>query len=158
MKLIDIKELEVVLKDAKSSKIKLFHKLIFYEDNDRNNRKRLRKFSGFEVKTKFSVSELITVCNLININNESTTDEIITRIVSCFCDFNISEENILHEESELLVGLQKIMIVIKLFLKIFLMNLVYNSSTILVIKKEKHINFLFLNFVKQLLNFLILRT
>ena len=39
MKLIDIKELEVVLKDAKSSKIKLFHKLIFDEDGDRNNRK-----------------------------------------------------------------------------------------------------------------------
>ena len=47
MKLIDIKELEVVLKELKSSKIKLFHKLIFDEDGDRNNRKRLREFSGF---------------------------------------------------------------------------------------------------------------
>ena len=79
MKLIDIKELEVVLKDAKSSTIKLFHKLIFDEDGDCNNRKKLCEFSGFlfeiaseefkqkinKVKAKFSVSELITVCNLI---------------------------------------------------------------------------------------------
>ena len=77
MKLIDIKELQVVFKDAKSSKIKLFHKLIFDEDGDHNNRKRLHKFSSFpfeigseefkqkinETKTKFSVSELITICN-----------------------------------------------------------------------------------------------
>ena len=76
---LDIKELEVVLKDAKSSKIKLFHKLIFDNDGDRNNRKRLCEFTGFpfkigsdefklkinEIKTKFSVSELFTICNLI---------------------------------------------------------------------------------------------
>ena len=47
MKLIDINDLEVVLKDATSSKIKLFHKLIFDEDGDRNNRKRLCEFIGF---------------------------------------------------------------------------------------------------------------
>ena len=107
MKLIDIKELEVILKDAKSSKIKLLHKLIFDEDGDRNNRKRLREFSGFsfeigseefkqkinEIKTIFSNSELIIICNLININSEGTIDEIIARIVFCFCDFNILEEN-----------------------------------------------------------------
>ena len=76
---LDIKELEVVLKDTMSSKLKLFHKLIFDEDGDRNNRKRLLEFTGLhfeiesdefkqkinEIKTKFSVSELFTICNLI---------------------------------------------------------------------------------------------
>ena len=44
MNLVDIKEMKVVLRGAKSSKIKLFHKLIFDEEG---NRKRLRRFSGF---------------------------------------------------------------------------------------------------------------
>ena len=73
MKLIDIKNWKFF--SEKLNHLKLFHKLIFDEDGDRYNRKRLHKFSGFpfeigsqefkakinEIKTKFSVSELIII-------------------------------------------------------------------------------------------------
>lgn len=44
MRLADITEISVALKDEKTSKIRSLHKLIFGTEGDKLNRKRLRDF------------------------------------------------------------------------------------------------------------------
>lgn len=45
--LIDVKELEEVLKTEKSAKVKSLHKLIFENEGDRKNVKEFKTFFGF---------------------------------------------------------------------------------------------------------------
>lgn len=92
MKLNDFTELEVALKKEKSSKIKNLHKLIHGHFGDRNNRRRLRDFESFDfeinstefnenvlkTKTEFSLSELISICDVLCISSEGVIDELST--------------------------------------------------------------------------------
>lgn len=114
MQLVDITELEVALKTEKSSNVKLLHKFIFENDAGRNNRKNIRQFTGFsfitgsseyeqkvnEIKTSYSINELITICNVLCINNEGNLDDLATRIVSCLCDLSLLKASIIHDEIE----------------------------------------------------------
>lgn len=65
----------------------MLHGLIFEQNRDPNNRKRLRDVPGFKykivihiekvknIKDDFSVRDLITVCNILLINNAERVDE-----------------------------------------------------------------------------------
>lgn len=113
-KLIDFKELEVSLKTEKSSKIVSLHKLIFGTQGDRKNRQRIRNFSGFHfeigsdeyenklAKTKidFSVNDLISISDVLCLDNSGSINDLATRIISSLCDLEFLKRNILHEENE----------------------------------------------------------
>lgn len=99
MILNDIKEISVALKNCKFEKIKILHKFIFDTDGDRSNRKRIRNFNGFpfaldsddfnaklkNVEDKFSLNELITISNILNISFEGDKSELAKRILADLC-------------------------------------------------------------------------
>ncbi|GBN00585.1 Transposon Ty3-G Gag-Pol polyprotein, partial [Araneus ventricosus] len=111
MKLIDIPELKAVIASERTSKIRCLHKLLFDFDGDRQNRSRIREFSGFEfqpndkdfnekaklIEEKLSLNELITISNLLLINNEGTKKEIVLRLLTYLCDLDILNQNIIRE-------------------------------------------------------------
>jgi len=47
-KLKDFEGISAMLRDEKKQNILLLHKFVFEEEGDRNNRKRLREFQGYE--------------------------------------------------------------------------------------------------------------
>ncbi|XP_067120962.1 uncharacterized protein [Centruroides vittatus] len=99
MILNDIKEISVALKNCKFDKIKILHKFIFNTDGDRSNRKRIRNFSGFtfaldsddfnkklkSIESDFSLNELITISNILNISFEGNKSEVAKRILADLC-------------------------------------------------------------------------
>ncbi|CAL1271215.1 unnamed protein product [Larinioides sclopetarius] len=103
----DIKEISIALKNCRVEKIRILHKFIFDSDGDRLNRKRIRNFPGFgfetgsdEFKKKlqisndtFSLNELITVCNILNIPFDGDKPEVVKRILSLLCDLEKLAEN-----------------------------------------------------------------
>lgn len=109
----DIEELAIALKSEKVTKIKLLHQLIFENEGDRKNRERLRNFSGFglppdsdELKSKvekiiadFSLNQLITIANVLQILNEGNIEELTTRVVSSLNDLEILKCNIIKDEN-----------------------------------------------------------
>ncbi|GBO46567.1 Retrovirus-related Pol polyprotein from transposon 17.6 [Araneus ventricosus] len=111
MKLIDIPELRAAIASERTSKIRCLHKLLFDFDGDRQNRSRIREFSGFDfqpndkdfnekaklMEEKLSLNELITITNLLLINNEGTKKEIVLRLITYLCDLGILNQNIIRE-------------------------------------------------------------
>ncbi|GBO32638.1 hypothetical protein AVEN_220702-1 [Araneus ventricosus] len=111
MKLIDIPELKAEIASERTSKILCLHKLLFDFDGDRQNRSRIREFSGFDfqpndkdfnekaklMEEKLSLNELITITNLLLINNEGTKKEIVLRLLTYLCDLDILNQNIIRE-------------------------------------------------------------
>jgi len=82
------------LKTSSKKAIKALHKLIFEQEGDRGNRKRLREFQGFpfaidsdEYKVKIAYAEanlswadLVAVCNVLAIEYAGTKRELTQRI------------------------------------------------------------------------------
>ncbi|GBN58533.1 hypothetical protein AVEN_112621-1 [Araneus ventricosus] len=111
MKLIDIPELNAAIASERISKIRCLHKLLLDFDGDRQDRSRIREFSGFDfqpndkdfnekaklIKEKLSLNELITISNLLLINNEGTKKDIVLRLLTYLCDLNILNQNIIRE-------------------------------------------------------------
>ncbi|CAL1272136.1 unnamed protein product [Larinioides sclopetarius] len=111
MKLIDIPELKAAIASERTSKIRCLHKLLFDHDGDRQNRNRIREFSGFDfqpndkdfkekakqLEEKFSLNELITISNVLLINNDGTKKEIVQRLLTYLCDLNELNQNIIRE-------------------------------------------------------------
>ncbi|GBN25984.1 Retrovirus-related Pol polyprotein from transposon 297 [Araneus ventricosus] len=102
----DIQEISTALKNCKTEKIKSLHKFLFGSLGDRSNRKRIREFIGFdfqvdseEFKKKleivdelFSLNELITICNILNISFDGSKPEVSKRILSFLCNLEALAE------------------------------------------------------------------
>ncbi|GBL70898.1 hypothetical protein AVEN_113227-1 [Araneus ventricosus] len=102
----DIQEISTALKNCKTEKIKILHKFLFGSLGDRSNRKRIREFMGFdfqvdseEFKKKlgsvdelFSLNELITICNILNISFDGSKPEVSKRILSFLCNLEALAE------------------------------------------------------------------
>ena len=103
------------LKASKTSAVKLLYKLIFEDNFDRNSRKKIRKFSGFnfepdskelknkiaKTKDEFSLNQLITIANMLQISSDGNADELITRIVTSLNDLNALKNNLIVESDEI---------------------------------------------------------
>ncbi|KAK9694740.1 Retrotransposon gag protein [Popillia japonica] len=81
---------------------------------DRNNRKRLREFAGFPfksgsdeynakltyIKTNFTLSDLVVICNILCIDYKGANDEIISRLCDHLINIEKLEVNGRGEDSE----------------------------------------------------------
>ncbi|XP_023212812.1 uncharacterized protein LOC111615627, partial [Centruroides sculpturatus] len=98
------------LKSASTSSIRLLHQLVFEEVGDRNNRKRLRTFGGFNFPSKedenlkkkvqyinenFRLNDLVVLCNLLNVQYDGTKDEIVERLVLSLSDLKSLQSNLI---------------------------------------------------------------
>ncbi|GBL86727.1 hypothetical protein AVEN_95978-1 [Araneus ventricosus] len=102
----DIQEISTALKNCKTEKIKILHKFLFGSLGDRSNRKRIREFIGFDfqvdseefekklesVDELFSLDELITICNILNISFDGSKPEVSKRILSFLCNLEALAE------------------------------------------------------------------
>ena len=81
---------------ASTTAIRACHKLIFEYDGDRNNRKRLREFSGFNfedddtknekidfAKNTLTLGELNSICQVLKIDNDANDKG---ELVEMLCD------------------------------------------------------------------------
>lgn len=84
---------------ASRTVIVAMHKFIFGEDGDRNNRRRLREFRGFEFNDDapefraklqyavgFSIGDLISICNVLGIVYTGNAEQLRERIVRALMD------------------------------------------------------------------------
>lgn len=94
----DIPRVAKSLKTGSTGHIKLLHKFIFGSDEGRQNRARLRAFTGFTAedlnnKTKFydgfSLKELISICNLLKIEFSTEIESCREAIFEALSDFSI---------------------------------------------------------------------
>jgi len=105
------------LKTSSIKAVKALHKLIFQQEGDRSNRKRLREFQGFpfaidsdEYKVKVAYAEanlswadLVAVCNVLAIEYAGTIKELTQRICNSISDLNLfddADESDREESSE----------------------------------------------------------
>ncbi|GBM01523.1 hypothetical protein AVEN_85733-1, partial [Araneus ventricosus] len=102
----DIQEISTALKNCKTEKIKILHKFLFGSLGDRSNRKRIREFIGFDfqvdsvefekklgsVDELFSLNELITICNILNISLDGSKPEVSKRILYFLCNLEALAE------------------------------------------------------------------
>ncbi|GBO30039.1 hypothetical protein AVEN_26867-1 [Araneus ventricosus] len=102
----DIQEISTALKNCKTEKIKILHKFLFGSLGDISNRKRIREFIGFDfqvdsvefekklgsVDELFSLNELITICNILNISFDGSKPEVSKRILSFLCNLEALSE------------------------------------------------------------------
>lgn len=100
------------LKTSSKKAIKAFHKFVFQEEGDRQNRKRLREFRGFsfasnsaehEAKlsyadTHLSLADLIAICNILAIDYAGTKKELGHRICNGLIDLTSLVNNDTEEE------------------------------------------------------------
>ena len=91
MKLIELPGMNTAIRIEKSNKIKLIHKFAFGNIGDYSNWKWLRSFSGFlvstdsqelqnkieQIKTDFQLNELISITNVLCIDNSGTHKDLI---------------------------------------------------------------------------------
>ena len=115
----DIININKNIKSASVHAIKSLHKLIFGTEGDRSNRKRIRDFTGFEfeldsaefqqkiehIVEQFTINELTSICNILNLNYEGNADEISKRILIHLTNLNLlstvtSEEEDSSSEDE----------------------------------------------------------
>lgn len=90
------------LKTGSTKAVKALHKIIFEQEGDRNNRKRLREFRGLpyaveseEYKSKIAFVEthlgwgdLVSVCNILAIDYAGTKKELSQRLCGYLTDLN----------------------------------------------------------------------
>lgn len=115
----DIRRIKEHLRIAPTKTIKSFHKLIFGSVGDRQNRQRLRQFTGFEfdtdseqfetkvkyIRDNFSEKELISIGNLLIIDDDVTVDVLIEKICKALTDISalasvVANENELSDDEE----------------------------------------------------------
>ena len=116
MQLFEVSGMASALKSHSTSNVKVLFKLIFEENYDRKSREKLRKFSGFafeqegpefkrkiaKAKNDFSLNELITVANVLQISSEGSANDLVTRIVTSLIDLNVLQSNVIVDsENEL---------------------------------------------------------
>lgn len=93
-KLGEIPAINQKIATASKTIITAMHRLIFEEDGDRNNRRRLREFNSFvfndyspEFRAKlhyavrFPIGDLISICNILGIAYTGNAEELRGRIV-----------------------------------------------------------------------------
>ncbi|GFY33759.1 retrovirus-related Pol polyprotein from transposon 17.6 [Trichonephila clavipes] len=108
----DYPKLSQSSKSSSTNNIKILHRLIFGENNDRKNRSRLREFPGFstdfnveETKTKiikeFTLKELIAVCYLLHLEFTTELESCCDIILTHLCDLTLFESTVLNSESDL---------------------------------------------------------
>jgi len=115
-KLKDFEGISAILRDENKQNILLLHKFVFEEEGDRNNRKRLREFQGYEyneshrlyskkanyVADHLSDMDLAIVCNLLKLphNKDDLTKHIFYNLKkdSLLNDADINESD--NDESE----------------------------------------------------------
>ncbi|GBO22892.1 hypothetical protein AVEN_72269-1 [Araneus ventricosus] len=96
----DFPKIAKSLKTSSKNQIQLLHRLIFGEEGDRQNRSRLRKFSGFpsdfqfeETKQKvfaeFSLKDLIAICNLLHLEFYTDLDKCCDTILTHLSDLSL---------------------------------------------------------------------
>lgn len=109
-KIAETKELEAVLKIEKPSNVKILHRLIFDNNGDRKNYQRIDEVTEFpfetickeyeekscKIRNDFSLNELITICNVLCINNLDSLEDLTTRIFFRLCDLSVLKSNILR--------------------------------------------------------------
>lgn len=100
-----LEQVKVVANNIKTSSmkaIKALHKLVFEEEGDRGNRKRLREFVGFafasdseEYKRKLTYADthlgwgdLVAICNILAIDYSGTKKKLTQRICGYLMDFD----------------------------------------------------------------------
>lgn len=80
--------------------IKLFHRLVFRYDGDRNNRKRLREFEGFKfeinseeykktvkyMNDNFSINDLVIIANILCVDHNDNKSDLIKNICASLMD------------------------------------------------------------------------
>ncbi|GBL87985.1 hypothetical protein AVEN_235761-1 [Araneus ventricosus] len=102
----DIQEISTALRNCKIEKIKILHKFLFGSVGDRSNRKRIREFIGFDfqvdsdelekklesVNESFSLNELITISNILNISFDGSKPEVSNRTLSFLCNLGALAE------------------------------------------------------------------
>ncbi|GFX83533.1 transposon Tf2-9 polyprotein [Trichonephila clavipes] len=107
----DYPKISQSLKSSSTNNIKILHRLIFGENDDRKNRSRLREFSGFptdfnveETKTKiikeFTLKELIAVCNLLHLEFTTELESCCDIILTHLCDLTLFKSTVLNSGSE----------------------------------------------------------
>nr|CAI5857831.1 unnamed protein product [Callosobruchus analis] len=101
--LSDIPAVSNNLKLANVKVIKALHRLIFGTDGDRNNRKRLREFSGFGfqegseeyndklnyVVNSFSVNDLTAIANILTLEYDQSKTQLVSSICACLSDLQL---------------------------------------------------------------------
>lgn len=94
--------------------VRIFHKLVYGNDGDRQNRKRLREFSGFLhskdsddyankvsfVKDNFKERDLIAISNMLCLSYEGTYDEVMQRILDHLSDLSLFESGGSEQEDD----------------------------------------------------------
>lgn len=106
------------LKVAPRMAICAMHKLVFEQDGDRSNRKRLREFKGFPFKNTsqeyadkltyagtLTLGDLISVCNILGVNYDGNKEQIRERILKNLMDLNQlarlhEQENVITEDED----------------------------------------------------------
>lgn len=103
MKITTLGEIPLIfdnLRKASTVSIRNLYKLITGEEGDRNNRKRLRNFTGFDFNvgtsefTKkttwatetFSLGELVGICHILTLDYSGQVEEIAKRICEHLAD------------------------------------------------------------------------
>lgn len=112
-----ISEVRQKIATASKAVIIALHKLIFEQEGDRNNRRRLREFAGFgfsdnssEFRAKlqhtesFSIGDLISICNVLGIAYAGNAEQLRQRIVRALMDIDslqpVRDEDESDEESD----------------------------------------------------------
>lgn len=93
--------------------VKVLHRMIYGQEGDRQNRKRLRQFKGFrfdvdtdEYRNKILAfedlqkNELVTVCILLCLDYTGEKTDLATRIINGLCDLEVIKEAARKEEDE----------------------------------------------------------
>uniref|UniRef100_T1H9C0 CCHC-type domain-containing protein n=1 Tax=Rhodnius prolixus TaxID=13249 RepID=T1H9C0_RHOPR len=121
-KLGDYQAIAANISNAALSTIVSFHKFIFSEEGNRNKRKRIKEFTGFNFlkdsesyKDKFSwikenlkISELYKICALLNLECEDDFDDMTITLLDCLIDLALlapkkkveEDSDSEHEETE----------------------------------------------------------
>ena len=108
---MEIAKIEREITTAKLSKIKTLHSFIFGEEGNRNRRKRLREFEGFEIEHEteeyrnkvsqaeaFDEEEIILIAEMLHITRCQTKERTIKKLLDCLMDIEQLEEE--HEDEE----------------------------------------------------------
>lgn len=113
--LADIAKIKENIKSASTKSIKTFHKFIFENTGDRNNRSRLRQFKGWNFQSKedenfklkfneilnaFEINDLVNICSVLSLDSSGNQDEIVERLLLNLSDFNVLKQNIELEETD----------------------------------------------------------
>jgi hypothetical protein len=103
----DFEEIKENIRTAPARVIRALHNVIYEEEGDRSNRKRLRQFTGsdFEVGSdefndklafvseNLNQADLIAVCNLLKLNYDGTTEELADRICRALANLDTFQSN-----------------------------------------------------------------